>query len=263
MTPFGGGLLSAFSDPPEWPTKNLYLQVLTEGFAGEYGGTSMMINAERMVRAFCGLGIATRLFAHQHKFSLNPIRPHFYIHRKRPDGSWDPDNCLTVGDVTDAGLRGLEMHLLDGKLVTEESKAAWAQFRLSEIAAVFSTGKKGQPILLAGQWLFDSHAGREELLSFVQAMVVLEILLGDKKTSDQIGLGELLRNRCAYLIGTSQEDRNALLDNFNQIYHGRKRKRKGARGTRDSPAERTPVREDGHRKLCGTAEQPGGKRIVR
>jgi hypothetical protein len=113
------------------------------------------------------------------------------------------------------------MHTLDGKLVTEESKAVWATHCLADIAAAFSAGKKADSILLAGQWLFDSHAGHDELLSFIQAMVVLEILLGDKKISDEIGIGELMRNRCAYLIGTSHADRVGLLDTFNQIYRVR------------------------------------------
>ena len=49
-------------------------------------------------------------------------------------------------------------------------------------------------------------------------MVALEILLGDKATSDVIGLGELLRNRCAYLIGVTHDQRQDILDGFKEIY---------------------------------------------
>jgi hypothetical protein len=49
-------------------------------------------------------------------------------------------------------------------------------------------------------------------------MVVLEIILGEKTISDQMGLNELLRNRCAYLIGNSHEDRATVLDLFDKIY---------------------------------------------
>jgi Apea-like HEPN len=56
------------------------------------------------------------------------------------------------------------------------------------------------------------------MLSFVQAAVVLEILLGDKAASDLIGLGELLRNRCAYLISRSQAERDWVLQEFRKIY---------------------------------------------
>jgi hypothetical protein len=47
------------------------------------------------------------------------------------------------------------------------------------------------------------------------------ILLGDKTSSDLTGLGELLSNRCAYLIATSHAERNDLLQDFRNIYEVR------------------------------------------
>jgi Apea-like HEPN len=49
-------------------------------------------------------------------------------------------------------------------------------------------------------------------------MIALEILLGDKQRSDLMGLSELLRNRCAYLIGKNQRQRESILDDFGRIY---------------------------------------------
>jgi len=84
---------------------------------------------------------------------------------------------------------------------------------------VFLGGKKADQIFLAAQWFFDGYSqGPDQLLQFIQTMVVLEILLGDKASSDQTGLNVLLRNRCAYLIGNSQEDRAELLEWFQKIY---------------------------------------------
>jgi hypothetical protein len=73
-------------------------------------------------------------------------------------------------------------------------------------------------LLLAAQWLFDSYCGSNELLSFVQGAVVLETLLGDKAISDTIGLGDLLGNRCAYLISKTLEEREMILRDFRSIY---------------------------------------------
>lgn len=215
----GGGLLSLLSTEPPIHTRGvLYLQIDAEGFIGQYGGSAPAAIAERTIRAFCGLGIALRLFKHQPKFTLHGgLKSFFYVH-KRNNGVWEPDNRLDVDDTTDRGLLGLELHDLEGRLDNDEKKLNWAAYRLIDIAAVFSGGKKGEPIGLASQWLFDSHVGRDEQLSFIQAMVVLEILLGDKKVSDEIGLGQLMRNRCAYLIGSSQKDRTEVLRLFNEIY---------------------------------------------
>jgi hypothetical protein len=43
------------------------------------------------------------------------------------------------------------------------------------------------------------------MLQFVQATVAVEILLGDKTSSDLIGLGELLANRIAYSLANNPE----------------------------------------------------------
>lgn len=95
----------------------------------------------------------------------------------------------------------------------------FAQTVLAQIAVILSAPEQAKRrIVLAAQWLFDSYCGTDELLSFVQAAVVMEILLGDKAVSDLMGLGELLRNRCAYLISTTYEERDTILRDFKAIY---------------------------------------------
>jgi hypothetical protein len=219
------GLLAMLSsEPPTYDLGSLFLQVNVGGFIGPYGGSSPTIRAERFFRAFCGLGIALRLFKHSHKLPTGiptVAKSYFYTHKRDENGNWAPDNRLDVQDTTDRGLGGLQMHDLEGRLETDEQKLSWADGALNNIAAVFSASQKGEPIILASQWLFDSHASRDELLAFIQAMVVLEIILGDKKVSDEIGLGALMRNRCAYLIGASHRERSELLDAFDKIYRVR------------------------------------------
>lgn len=94
---------------------------------------------------------------------------------------------------------------------------------LEDMACVFHNQDKSQKIILASQWLFDSYSGRNELLSFVQTVVVMEILLGEKAVSDLLGLGELLRNRCAYLVSKSHKQREEILSEFKEIYDLRSR----------------------------------------
>lgn len=70
--------------------------------------------------------------------------------------------------------------------------------KLDAMSKLFREPQQHAPLLRACRWLYDSHVGEDKLLNFVQAMVVLEILLGDRSTSDEVGLGTLLANRCAY-----------------------------------------------------------------
>ncbi|MFZ1883388.1 MAG: hypothetical protein WAU53_07225 [Rhodoplanes sp.] len=210
------------SKPPTWKVDALYLQVQVDGFVGQDGGSQTTVRAERLVRAFGGLGIALGLFVHRHKYIHGAARKtHYYVHRRNADGKWKPENRLEADDATDRGLRGLELSSPDGHLKTDAAKAAWVKARLQDLAVAFSSGPKAEPLLLAAQWLFDSYAGRDELLSFVQAMIVLEILLGDKNIAEEIGLGALLRNRLAYMIGSSYRDRTELLEDFSSIYRVR------------------------------------------
>ncbi|WP_233218519.1 HEPN domain-containing protein [Photobacterium sp. GB-210] len=148
-----------------------------------------------------------------------PTKAKFFIH-KLENHSWVVQGKHELDyDISDT-FHDLVIHDLDGELDTQDKQVSWVSHRLNEMNAVFSYGdiSKTHKLLLACQWLFESFSGKNELLSFVQTTVVIEILLGDKASSEQVGLGTLLRNRCAYLIGTSQSQRDEILDDFQKIY---------------------------------------------
>jgi hypothetical protein len=213
------GLLD--TDRAEWNTERIYLQMACDGFIGQYGGSGTAHTTERMLRSFCGTGIATRLFKFELSYSPTPWKTSAYVHRRLQDDTWSPVTRYELGDAIARGLAGLKLHDLDGWIDLDVKRQAWTYARLQDIAAVFSSGARSEQILLAAQWLFDSFSGQDQLLSFVQSMVVLEILLGDKSISDEIGIGELISNRFAYLIGTTHDERTELLAEFKKIYRVR------------------------------------------
>lgn len=92
--------------------------------------------------------------------------------------------------------------------------------KLELVATAFRNDEKAKRLMRASQWLLDGKIGANELLSFVQTTVAMEILLGEESKSDVIGLGELLRNRCAYLIliGQTRTERDTILKDFGDIY---------------------------------------------
>jgi len=213
----GGGLLSSLLDssPLKWDEGAVHLQVDVEGFVGPYGGSVPDLEWRRFIRSFCGLGLALQLFKTKPNHSLYPPRHRYFVHRKGSDGHWQVQGRL---ELDDSISRGLERLQLSDLLDTPEKQAHWCPRILEEMAHVVSAGKRAEPIMLASQWFFDSATGADRLLPFIQAMVVLEILLGDKAASKEIGLNELLRNRCAYLIGSGQEEREELYKTFSDIY---------------------------------------------
>lgn len=219
----GGGLLGLLwkDEQLKWESDGAYLQLCVEGYIGQYGSTLPADEAKRTMKAFVGLGIALRLFEVDYSLIAGRTKfgtpSHIYVHRLHGE-AWQIDNKLELSDTESRALNSIKLHELNGALDTQEKKAGWAISTLHEMKDVFSPDVDAGAILLASQWLFDSYMGTDELLAFVQAMVVLEILLGDKAASDEIGLGELLRNRCAYLISDTHTERAELLRDFNSIY---------------------------------------------
>jgi Apea-like HEPN len=214
------GLLNALIQrPPNWAEDGLYLQLDTQGFVGLYGGSSTYLEVVRLLRAFCGLGLALRLFDMKSEHFPSTPAIKLEVHRQSGVLGMQHFKSFDLDDNISRAVDGLSPHTLDGWINSPQRQEIWVDSKFGEMRSVFNGGRKSDAILLACQWFFDGHShGPDELLKFIQTMVVLEILLGDKATSDQTGLNVLLRNRCAYLIGNSQEDRNQVLDLFNSIY---------------------------------------------
>lgn len=212
----GNSLLSMYS-AEEWDHGAVYLQITTDGFVGKYIVTETNEHALSLLKAFLGLSIALRLTKVEH--SSHPASPkeRFYVHRYN-DGEFCIDDTQEVSEEVSRTIGDLVFHDLDGELINEQEQKVWMGLCLSRLRKVFSIARQSDRIVRAGQWFFDSYTGRNELLSFLQAMVALEILLGDKATSDVIGLNELLRNRCAYLIGKDYTQREEILLDFKEIY---------------------------------------------
>ncbi|BFT30964.1 hypothetical protein D210916BOD24_21400 [Alteromonas sp. D210916BOD_24] len=214
----GLGLFSLFTENT-WNSKGAFLQIKSEGFVGQYGPDETHTQVIEKLKSFCGLGIALRLFKINAKYRSTPTKAKFFIH-KLENENWVVQGKHELDyDISDT-FHDLVIHDFDGVLDTQDKQASWVNRKLSDMNTVFSCEDeaKTQKLLLACQWLFESFSGKNELLSFVQTTVVIEILLGDKASSEQVGLGTLLRNRCAYLIGTSQSQRNEILDDFQKIY---------------------------------------------
>ena len=218
----GSGASILFAEPKEanWDEEAVYLRIQAEGFIGPYGGSGPALKTERLLKAFLGLGIALRLFRVDHSYYSAPPESAFFVFKTEGDKR-EIAQKLSIGTDLSRALHDIKLHNLVVQAETESKKQGLAQLMLDEMAAVFAAGERAQAILLAAEWLIDSHDGRDTRLNYVQAIVVLEVLLGDKAASDEIGLGQLLRNRCAYLIGANQDERSKLLKDFDDIYRVR------------------------------------------
>ena len=220
---FGYGILSIIGSERKWNQGTGYLQVETEGFIGQFWETTPLIGVITTLKAFIGLSLALRLLKvgedpRALTFGM-PIKTYLIVHRKAGEKFEIWDTPELPSDLSET-LGKLAIDNLDGRLDTQEKIGDWVRTQLSDISLALRN-PKAERILSAAEWFLDSYVGKNELLSFVQAMVVVEILLGDKAKSDLVGLEELLANRCAYLIAKSHSKRISVLEDFRKIYEVR------------------------------------------
>jgi len=211
-----GGLLLGF-ESRTWDKNTTYFQANATGFISMYGGTTPFEDTISLFKSFCGISIALRLFKATVTHRAFPSKANCFVHRN-VDNAWVIESRHEMEAILSDALQDLTLHDLEGRLDTDSKKTEWIKSVLPRIRCVFSNQEKARKLILGGQWLFESCCGKDELLSFVQAAVVMEILLGEKTVSDLMGLGELLRNRCAYLIGRSHKEREETLSDFEEIY---------------------------------------------
>lgn len=203
-------------DPPKWKSGKAYIQIKTKGYVGRYGGSPSDLAAKQLVKSFFGLGLALNIF--EHKLSYTPYDPklYYFVHKKEDNLyeimsriSLDTDIASTLANFT------LSSWLLEKP---EEARAMLIKALLQKTGDVLQQNALADKVKLASQWFFDSYRDIGLALKFLQTTIVMEVILGNQEPSKEIGQTELLSNRCAYLIGSTSQEREEILRDFRAIY---------------------------------------------
>lgn len=218
----GGLLLAAFGRKPAGATPGiLYLANTVHGYIPSVGSSAALESASFIARAFFGLCIAQLLLRRGRAFHMGGPRHRYllvYTQSAAPYPLLNADEFPI--DVSEA-IDSLTIDAFFAEKISAERRPAIVLQDLENIGAAMALHSEDDRLLRAAQWLFDSYADTNPLLTFVQAMISLEILLGDKAISDVVGLGELLGNRCAFLVGKTRKQRDKILVDFRRIYETR------------------------------------------
>lgn len=192
----------------------LALQVKIDGFAAPFSETETMLEARDLLKSFLGLSIALGMFEIEQQPAFAEPQKSMIAFTQINE-----DVCRDAGTMKLSYAEGVAVSRLKlaDHLVTDGPPAG-AIAHIATLRTILDQPEKHQLLLRASRWFFDSYVGDDPLLNFIQAMVVLEIMLGDKASSTEIGLGTLLANRCAYMIGGTTSQRNAILSSFKAIY---------------------------------------------
>ena len=169
------------------------------------------------MKSFFGLLIALRGLTVGPR-SLEPTsRIETIIHRKENE-KFVADNKIQAPSPISDTLARLNVFDDEGKLKDDPRRRIWFHQNLSRVAEVLSSPSYTDNLLLAAQWVFDSQTDADPLVRYIRSMVVLEILLGSQKDAPELSIGDLISNRCAYLIAGDFKQRAEITSDFKKIY---------------------------------------------
>ena len=188
---------------------DILLVIKKNGFITHFGSTKTVAHAVSDLKAFVGIGIALGLFDDA---SLSPppdmqrSTAGLIVHRRLGD-KWNYLNTKELPPRVSKFIESLKI-----------SRPELTNGKLTAVQKTYADMVQGHRIALAGEWFFDSRASENDLVAFVQGMIVMEILFGDENQSGDLGLQRLIANRCAYLIANSIDFRNYVIRRFPKIY---------------------------------------------
>ncbi|RYH53422.1 MAG: hypothetical protein EON54_13705 [Alcaligenaceae bacterium] len=209
----GGGALSLsemfnYEKSAESLPGTLTLHVTVNGLISNLSPGEPADEAIRTLKSFLGLSFASKLCTQTFSFGA------------------DPDVEVNFYDVQNIGRRVTRKTLDRG--LSELVRSLWFRAastpdfaqRFKDLFAIIDGNLKSDPLVLAGRWLCDSYANHDKVMAFMQAAIVIEVLLGSGGGED-VGLTSMLANRCAYLLARTTDEREALLKSFPEIYKTR------------------------------------------
>lgn len=202
----------------EWDSDSVYIQFEEQGFVGRYDVTPPIERVIADLKAFMGLSIALNLLTYKGRGLIRTPVQHLIIHKQIAEKweIWDTYKLsMELADV----INNSEVSLDEEQ--SPEDQKQHIKLMLYLIGRVYKNPQgKTKRLLLASQWFLDSYQSKNDTVAFVNTMTAMEVLLG-KKESNDIGVGELLRNRCAYFIGQDHDDIEQILKEFPEIYQVR------------------------------------------
>jgi len=216
--PFGGMRLR-WADGTDAPLgTEIDLQIEFDGWANDSTITESVADALEEAKALIGSMVGHKILKLQGQRLGRPRpAPRFVVYEESGQDVVQTGHLSAeFGALRAAPMPVHRVRFHNAALGTELTKA-----QLVGIGRMFErrSGKRLHGTLILGsKWLLDSHLNHDKVLSYVQAAVALETLLGDHLQSEKVGVGALLGNRCAYLIAESLDERRELLKAFSEIY---------------------------------------------
>ncbi len=202
------------SEAHEIDSKHLYLQYRTSGYLSVRRQSRAISEFYDEVRAFYGACIAHNII-NQYSGWGDDVTPILI------------GNCIVDGRQEFAYIERAEddvVRCINLSTTDVTDKAIEAGLSLSDILkpilAVFDSDNTAK-LKTACSWALRAHLSNRGLDKILESAITIEVLMGDRDTSDRIGLSKLIANRCAYALGESNRERSDMVEFFVKFYRVR------------------------------------------
>jgi hypothetical protein len=191
---------------------SLYFEYRTSGCISRTSNTRIVRDLFDAVRSFYGAAMALGIISDfdYKKANITPWvaadevkgKEHALVFVSRAD-----DDVIRATNI--ATTTEYDQIIHDSQETLEES--------LSPIQDMFSS-KDGAKLVTAAIWIFRANISARPMDTILESTIAIEVLLGDRETSDRIGLSKLMANRCAYSLGGNLKERKEIVDFFVEFY---------------------------------------------
>jgi len=172
--------------------------------------------ADHAIRTFFGLALVFGAVVYRAR-SIQPAPVDAYVHACRLQPA-QPVLKFTLNTSTSRAIQHLYLAEPPNGWAAKASWPSLAGGRSGQIGLVLDH-PRAERLRRAARWHFDGHGADNVLMGYLQAMICLEILLGEPDPNKRdLSVGAMLRNRCAYLIGSDLEERDEILAKLKDIY---------------------------------------------
>lgn len=193
----------------EYSEKSLFFRYIQSGHFSDRWEPRLVADMADAIRAFYGVLIASgTIMPHS---GLSRVEPYVLVNALNPivefvgvremDG--DLKKVATFFSTTTTDKR-----IKNGETLSDLLKPAIDLFSSSETRRLSTSAI----------WLLRSYISERGMDEILASAIAVEVLLGDRETSDRIGLSKLMANRCAYALSSTFSERKEISDFFVKWY---------------------------------------------
>ena len=190
----------------------LYFSMPMLGYAVTSSSSVMGRQFEDHIRAFFGAAMALNVMAYGSSGETSKL-PYLMVHNE------ETREIITTESLED-DLLERQYYFSSEAFAKRRSKDKCAAYiaAIKKIETIFNDDLDCRRLFSACIWFYRARVNLRPLDALLQATIAIEVMLGDRKAAEGIGLTNLLASRCAYLLGKSSAHRSEIGEKFRRVY---------------------------------------------